>query len=420
MADKRAQHLRQFVAPFQVPPGKKVRLARDFDPGYTADFVHRDDAIEFLQHGVQLLAEYQERLAAQDKWGVLVCLQALDAAGKDGTIRHVMSGVNPQGVHVQSFKVPSAEEIDHNYLWRYSLDLPARGEIGIYNRSHYEEVLVVRVHPELLERQRLPKQARGNGVWRRRYRDINAWEQHLTDNGFRIVKLFLNVSKEEQRERFLKRIDDPNKNWKFSDGDAREREHWDAYQKALSEMLSATSTEWAPWYVIPGDHKWFARMCVSAILALTLIDIDPRFPVVDDAKRQELAQARLRLMAEGLGGKPGQEAASAAERLAATVAASASAKKVDADTVGAWTAKSGATGAGEDELAACGEGAGRDDSPPACEVHMDAIVRTEKRRKAREKAEKKSKKALRKAAKKARKAEKEIREVEAEAAKSEG
>jgi PPK2 family polyphosphate:nucleotide phosphotransferase len=225
-------------------------------------------------------------------------LQALDAAGKDGTIRHVMSGVNPQGVSVHSFKVPSLEELDHDYLWRYAKNLPARGEIGIFNRSYYEEVLVVRVHPENLERQRLPQAARGKDVWTRRYRDINAWERYLTDNGFVIVKLFLNLSREEQRVRFLRRIDLPDHTWKFSVADAQERRYWDDYQKAFSEMLSATSSEWAPWHVIPADHKWFARLCAAAVIANALMEIDPRFPEVTAEARKALQEAKLELEAE--------------------------------------------------------------------------------------------------------------------------
>jgi PPK2 family polyphosphate:nucleotide phosphotransferase len=297
-ADGRARLLGELVAPLRVKPGRTVTLAKDFDPCHKAHFVDKDDADEFLSEGVALLSEYQEKLAAQDIWGVLVCLQALDAAGKDGTIRHVMSGVNPQGVQVHSFKVPSVEELDHDFLWRYNQHLPARGDIAIFNRSHYEEVLVVRVHPENLERQRLPKRDRGEGVWERRYRDINNWERHLVDNGFRVVKIFLNVSREEQRQRFLERIEEPNKNWKFSLNDVTERRCWDGYQAAFSEMLSKTSTDWAPWYVVPGDHKWFARICVSAILTLTLMEIDPRFPQVGPEKLQELAEARRQLEAE--------------------------------------------------------------------------------------------------------------------------
>jgi PPK2 family polyphosphate:nucleotide phosphotransferase len=298
MADDRAKLLAKFIAPLRVEPGSKVKLARDFDPGYKAGFLKKKDAAAVLDAGVAVLAEYQARLAAQDTWGVLVCLQALDAGGKDGTIRHVMSGVNPQGVRVSGFKVPSAEELDHDYLWRYAQRLPGRGEIGIFNRSHYEEVLVVRVHPELLDRQKLPATCQGKGVWDRRYREINDWERHLADNGFKIVKLFLNLSKEEQRIRFLRRVDLPEKNWKFSAADARERKYWDDYQAAFSDMLSHTSTEWAPWHVIPADHKWFARICVSTVLAHTLMEIDPRYPVVDKARREDLAETRKLLEAE--------------------------------------------------------------------------------------------------------------------------
>jgi len=295
MADKRAAGLKKLVEPLRVPPGKKVVLAKDYDPGSTAGWLSKEDGEEQLRLSVELLSEYQTRLAAQDTWAVLVVLQALDAAGKDGTIRHVMSGVNPQGVPVHSFKAPSAEELSHDYLWRYARRLPARGEIGIFNRSHYEEVLVVRVHPELLEHQRLP---RTENIWRRRYREINDWERYLVDNGIRVVKLFLNLSREEQRRRFLDRIDRPEKNWKFSAGDVAEREHWDEYQRAFAEMLSHTSTDLAPWYVIPADHKWFARIAVGAILVRTLMDIDPRYPNVDAATREALRQARVKLEAE--------------------------------------------------------------------------------------------------------------------------
>lgn len=263
MGDDRAARIADFIEPLRVEPGTKVRLGKDFDPGFKAGVRKKKEGVQLLQSGIELLADYQRRLAAQDTYGVLVCLQALDAGGKDGTIRHVMSGVNPQGVSVSSFKVPSTEELDHDYLWRYASRLPRRGEIGIFNRSHYEEVLVVRVHPENLARQKLPETARGPDVWKRRYREINDWERYLTDNGFKVVKLFLNLSKEEQRIRFLKRIDVPERNWKFSAADVRERARWDDYQRAFSQMLSATSTEWAPWYVIPADHKWFARLCAA-------------------------------------------------------------------------------------------------------------------------------------------------------------
>jgi len=303
MADERAARIAEAIKPLRVKPGTRVHLARDFDPRYKADFVRKKDGAELLQTGVSLLADYQARLAAQDRYGVLVCLQALDAGGKDGTIRHVMSGVNPQGVHVASFKVPSAEELDHDYLWRYARQLPARGEIGIFNRSHYEEVLVVRVHPEHLRRQKLPKENRGKSVWERRYREINDWERYLVGNGYRVVKLLLNLSYEEQRQRFLGRIDVPEKNWKFSPNDVRERKHWDEYQGAFSEMLSATSTTWAPWYVIPADRKWFARLAVSAVLAHTLIEIDPQYPTVSRDTRRELLAAKEDLEAQAPGEK---------------------------------------------------------------------------------------------------------------------
>jgi PPK2 family polyphosphate:nucleotide phosphotransferase len=298
VTDDQAKRIASAIKPLRVKPGSSVHLAKDFDPRYKADVIKKKDGVELLQAGIALLADYQPKLAAQDTYGVLVCLQALDAAGKDGAIRHVMSGVNPQGVHVTGFKTPSAAELDHDYLWRYARKLPSRGEIGIFNRSHYEEVLVVRVHPELLEKQKLPAAAKGKDVWERRYREINNWERHLTDNGIMVVKLFLNLSKEEQRRRFLRRIDYPDRNWKFSANDVNERRHWSDYQKAFSEMLSATSTEWAPWYVVPADRKWFARLCVAAILAHTLIEIDPRFPVISDEERRRLADAKKVLEAE--------------------------------------------------------------------------------------------------------------------------
>jgi PPK2 family polyphosphate:nucleotide phosphotransferase len=302
MADKRAERITELIKPLRVKPGSKVNLARDFDPGYKADYVKKRDALEIMRRGVDMLCDYQARLAAQDSYGVLVCLQALDAAGKDGTIRHVMSGVNPQGVHVTSFKMPSAEELDHDYLWRYARHLPARGDIGIFNRSHYEEVLVVRVHPENLDRQKLPEDAKGKGVWQRRYREINDWERYLSENGFLVVKMFLNLSKEEQRTRFFKRLDLPENNWKFSAADVRERQRWDDYQEAFSEMLSATSTRWAPWYVIPADHKWFARLCAAAVLVHTLIGIDPQYPEVSAEQREQLLGVKKELEAQAPGG----------------------------------------------------------------------------------------------------------------------
>jgi PPK2 family polyphosphate:nucleotide phosphotransferase len=285
----------RLIQPFHVKPGSRVRLSRDFDPGFHGDYVKKGDAGDALARGVAQLAQYQDRLAAQSTYAVLVVLQALDAAGKDGTIKHVMSGVNPQGVSVTSFKVPSAEELNHDYLWRYARRLPERGRIGIFNRSHYEEVLVVRVHPENLDRQHLPARSRAGDVWKRRFREINDWERYLVDNGVRIVKLFLNVSREEQRRRFMDRIDTPEKNWKFSAADARERERWDDYQRAYSDVLSNTSSEWAPWHVIPADHKWFARLAVGAVILHELMRIDPHYPEVAPEKLHELQDVRSAL-----------------------------------------------------------------------------------------------------------------------------
>ncbi|GAA3080298.1 polyphosphate kinase 2 family protein [Pseudonocardia yunnanensis] len=298
MTGKQARRIAEFIEPLRVRPGRRVNLAKDFDPSFRPLGLRRKNSVGLLDQGIALLADYQRRLAAENTHGVLLCLQALDAGGKDGTIRHVMSGVNPQGVHVEGFKVPSAEELDHDYLWRYACRLPARGDIGIFNRSHYEEVLVVRVHPQNLDRQKLPKAAKGADVWERRYREINDWERYLSDNGFSVVKLFLNLSKEEQRTRFLKRIDVPERNWKFSAADVHERGYWDDYQRAFSEMLSATSTPWAPWYVVPADRKWLARICAAAVLAHTLIGLDPQYPTVSDEVRHDLAEARKELEAE--------------------------------------------------------------------------------------------------------------------------
>jgi PPK2 family polyphosphate:nucleotide phosphotransferase len=296
MPSDRDERIADFVKPFRVKPGSEVSLGKDFDPAFKVG--SKKQGQELLSRGIDLLAEYQSRLYADDTHGVLIVLQALDAAGKDGTIRHVMSGVNPQGVSVHSFKVPSSAELDHDYFWRFAQRLPGRGEIGIFNRSYYEEVLVVRVHPELLENQKLPKASRGPGVWKRRFREINDWERSLTDNGIKIVKLFLNLSKEEQRARFLRRIDLPDHNWKFSSADVREREHWPEYQEAFSEMLTHTSTEWAPWYVIPADRKWFARIAAGAVIANTLIDIDPRYPTIDNKARANLQEIKKTLEAQ--------------------------------------------------------------------------------------------------------------------------
>jgi PPK2 family polyphosphate:nucleotide phosphotransferase len=298
MQPKRRRRLDDFVEQFRVKPGSRVKLAKDFDPAFKGGVEKKKDGLALLEEGVELMSEYQARLAAEDTWGVLVVLQALDAAGKDGTIKHVMSGVNPQGVTVNSFKVPSVEELDHDYMWRYARRLPRRGEIGIFNRSYYEEVLVVRVHPENLDREKLPAGAKRRDVWKRRFREINDWERYLTENGFRIVKLFLNLSKEEQRIRFLRRIDLPDHNWKFSSADVKERGYWDDYQRAFSDVLSNTSTDWAPWYVIPADRKWFERLAVGLVLAHTLLEIDPKYPKVSAEQREGLLEIRQSLEAE--------------------------------------------------------------------------------------------------------------------------
>lgn len=298
MPDSRAERFAELIDHLRVPPDTKVKLARDYDPGYKAGWARKRDGRDLLKLGVSMLAEYQDRLAAEGAHGLLVVLQGIDAAGKDGTIRHVMSGVNPQGVSVRSFKVPSDEERRHDFLWRYQCALPGRGQIGLFNRSHYEDVLVVRVHPELL-----PDRDRHNGgpdehLWARRYEAINSWERHLTENGYKVVKLFLNLSKEEQRTRFLKRIDLEEKNWKFSAADARERGHWDDYQHAFSEMLSHTSTEWAPWHVIPADRKWFARIAAGAVLVQALLQLDPQYPTLSDEDARALQDERAKLIAE--------------------------------------------------------------------------------------------------------------------------
>jgi PPK2 family polyphosphate:nucleotide phosphotransferase len=295
---ERRTRLEELVSPFQVRPKMKVTLPGDFDPAFKGGLRKKKDGPKLLREGVELLSAYQARLAAQDTWGVLVVLQAIDAAGKDGTIRHVMSGVNPQGVSVHSFKVPSAEELDHDYLWRYSRRLPARGEIGIFNRSHYEEVVAVRLHPEYLDRQGLPEATRNGEIWQRRYREINDWERYLSENGIRIVKIFLNLSKEEQRARLLRRIDLPDHNWKFSAADITDRRLWSSYQEAMSDTLTHTSTEWAPWHVIPADRKWFARIATAAVLVNALIDLDPRYPQVDAEQRSALQAMKEQLEAE--------------------------------------------------------------------------------------------------------------------------
>ncbi len=286
-----------FAKPFHITDGKPFRL-KDIDPGDTGSLKSNENAREWLERGVARLSDLQEKLYAQDKWALLLIFQAMDAAGKDGTIKHVMSGVNPQGCQVFSFKTPSSEELDHDFLWRTMRCLPERGRIGIFNRSYYEETLVVRVHPELLEHQKLPPSLITKDIWQERFEDINAFERYLSRNGIVIRKFFLHVSREEQRQRFLSRLDEPEKNWKFSSADAREREHWDAYMAAYEDLLRHTSTRHSPWYVVPADNKWFTRLVVAAAVVDTLESLDLHFPKVDSEKRKDLAAAREALLAQ--------------------------------------------------------------------------------------------------------------------------
>jgi PPK2 family polyphosphate:nucleotide phosphotransferase len=283
---------------FRVKPGSKVSLA-DWDPEDTYKIHDKQTAEWWLERGVKGLAKYQEMLYAQNSYALLVIFQAMDAAGKDSTIEHVMSGVNPQGVQVFSFKAPSHEERDHDYLWRSVKALPERGRIGIHNRSYYEEVLVARVHPEILEAQQLPPEAKKGNVWKRRYREISNFERHLVNNGTVVLKFFLNVSKAEQKRRFLARIDQPEKNWKFSAADVKERAHWDKYMAAYEDAFTHTSTQWAPWYIIPADHKWFARLLVALVIYRTLKKLDLAYPKLSEKHRAELIEARRLLDAEG-------------------------------------------------------------------------------------------------------------------------
>lgn len=283
----------------QVPPGKKINLRKDYDPSFKAPGWSKEKAQKRLTEGIQMLAESQDKLYADDSYAVLIVLQALDAAGKDGTIKHVMSGVNPQGVNVTSFKTPSSEELNHDYLWRNIKALPERGHIGIFNRSYYEEVLVTKVHPELLEKQKLPPHINKKGIWKQRYEEINNFEKYLVNNGIIVLKFFLNVSKDEQKKRFLERLDLSEKNWKFSAADVRERQHWDEYIDAYEELFNHTSTDWAPWYIIPADTKWLSRLAVAAIIHQTLADLNLAYPVVSDAAKKELVAAKKQLENEG-------------------------------------------------------------------------------------------------------------------------
>jgi PPK2 family polyphosphate:nucleotide phosphotransferase len=292
--------IRRFSKPFRITDGKDFRLA-DFDPGDTLHLESEDKprAREGLQLGVRYLAQLQDVLYAQDKWAVLLVFQAMDAAGKDGAIKHVFSGVNPQGCDVNSFKAPSAEELDHDYMWRCMKALPERGRIGIFNRSYYEEVLVVRVHQELLLKQKLPPELITKKIWKDRYQDIRAIERYLARNGVLILKFFLHLSKDEQKKRFMARLDDPDKNWKFSVADASERQHWDEYQSAYDEMIRNTASKHAPWYVVPADNKWFTRLAVAASVIEGLVSLELEYPRVGPKKKRELAAARATLLNEG-------------------------------------------------------------------------------------------------------------------------
>jgi PPK2 family polyphosphate:nucleotide phosphotransferase len=291
---------KKYIDLLRVEPGKKIHL-KDYETGWaqTKDFEEigkdklKERANEILQQNQTDLTEVQQLLYADDRYSLLIVFQAMDAAGKDGTIKHVMSGVNPQGCQVFSFKKPSSEDLDHNFLWRYMKNLPERGRIGIFNRSYYEDVLVVKVHPELL--QNLPDGKRGKSFWEKRYEDINAFEHHLERNGTVILKFFLNVSKKTQKERFMERLERPEKNWKFSGSDLAEREHWDDYMGVYEDAINATSTKWAPWYIIPADNKWATRAIVADIITSTLRDLDLKFPEVTEAQLKILAEARKKL-----------------------------------------------------------------------------------------------------------------------------
>jgi len=288
---------RDYSKPYRVTSGKKFRLD-DTDPSETRWVKHEEEATELLKEGVEVLSDMQDKLYAQDRWALLLIFQAMDAGGKDSTIKHVMSGVNPQGVHVSSFKQPSQEELDHDFNWRAHKQLPERGRIGIFNRSYYEETLVVRVHKNYLDGQRIPESLVTADIWKERYDDINAFERYAARNGIAIRKFFLHVSKDEQRKRFLKRIEEPSKNWKFSMTDVRERANWDDYMLAYEDTIRHTATTHAPWYVVPADHKWFTRLVVASAVIGALDDMNLEYPKVDGARKRELADARRLLRAE--------------------------------------------------------------------------------------------------------------------------
>jgi PPK2 family polyphosphate:nucleotide phosphotransferase len=283
--------------PFVVPPGTKISLKKDYNPGYTGNYINKTDVEGILEQDIQRLAKFQDILYAQNTYALLIIFQAMDAAGKDSTIKQVMSGVNPQGCQVYSFKNPSEEELDHDYLWRSAKALPERGRMGIFNRSYYEEVLIVRVHPELLKAQRLPD-FNITKIWQQRFEEINNFEKYLVNNGIIILKFFLNISKEEQKKRFLKRIETPDKNWKFSKSDVLERQFWDDYIQAYEDVFNSTSTKWAPWYIIPADHKWFTRLVVADIICEKLATLNLKYPSLGEEHQQELLKAQVMLQSE--------------------------------------------------------------------------------------------------------------------------
>jgi PPK2 family polyphosphate:nucleotide phosphotransferase len=287
---KQAEHIAE---PFRVAKGSKFRM-KDFDPADTRN-LKKEDAAELHEGGVKVLSDLQQTLYAQDRWGLLLIFQGMDAAGKDGVIKHVMSGVNPQGCDVWSFKQPSAEELDHDYLWRCHKVVPERGKIGIFNRSYYEEVLILRVHKKILQGERIPEELVTKDVWEERYEDINNFERYLTRNGIVVLKFFLHISKGEQKNRFLARLDDPKKNWKFSAADIAERSYWKDYQNAYEEMIQGTATKYAPWYIIPADNKWFSRAAVASAVVTALHDMKLAIPEIDKEKRNELGKIRVAL-----------------------------------------------------------------------------------------------------------------------------
>jgi PPK2 family polyphosphate:nucleotide phosphotransferase len=290
--------LQKYVSPYRITEGKGFRL-KDFDPGDTCGLqMEKDEATDLLQAGTAWLAEEQDMLYAQDRWSLLLVFQAMDAAGKDGTINHLMSGVNPQGCQMFSFKQPSSEELAHDFMWRYARRLPERGRIGIVNRSYYEEVLVVRVHPELLERQKLPPPLVSKRIWDERLADIAHFEDYAARQGTKILKFFLHVSRKEQKKRFMERLEEPEKNWKFSASDVQERKFWSDYMHAFEEVIAATASKQAPWFVVPADNKWFSRLLVAAATVEAMVSLDLAYPKVDAAKKKELAATRLALSRE--------------------------------------------------------------------------------------------------------------------------